>query len=134
MDHKRVTEQLLHELEGEKGSFILRLRVDLEWDHEHIAQVLRTMVTYITALESNISLERHIARGFWFFTNFVKDWSSHESFRAKNPYPETYYQSVYELIFLLTDWYFSGECPFVEQEAFEQEIARLDTLLQAEES
>lgn len=125
MDHQIITEQLLHELEGEKDSFILRLRVDLEWDHTHILQVMRIMVEYITALESNVSLERHIARGFWFFTNFVKDWSSHEAFRSKNPYPEAYYQAVYELIFLLTDWYFSGECPFVEKEAFEQEFNRL---------
>ncbi len=132
MNKEDITQQLLHELEGEKESFILHLRVDLDWDHVHLVKVFKLMVKYIQQLEPTAPLERHIASGFWFFTNFVKDWSSHDNFRSRNAYPELYYQGMYELIFLLTDWYFSGECPFVEPEAFEQEWNRLTLLLKEE--
>lgn len=118
--------KLLYELQGEKNSFLISIRVHLEWDHSKLMDVLNLMYKYILNSEVNELLERDVANGFWFFSNFVKDWSSHEGFRHANQYSEEYFNQAYEVIYFLSDWYFSGECPFIHKEDFKEEIQLLN--------
>jgi hypothetical protein len=70
-------------------------------------------------------LERFFANGFWYFSHFIKDWSTHENFREKNNFPIEYYNEVYELIYNFSYWYFMKEPAFCNSEEYLVEINNL---------
>lgn len=118
--------QLQHELDGEQGSFILKLRVDLCWEPQHVLTLLKQMYEYIISVENAAQLNRKTAGELWFVIHFIQNWSSHEAFRHANPYPDDYYRDVYELLFMLGDWYFTGECPYTNPGSMLDEIRSLE--------
>ncbi|ANF96628.1 hypothetical protein [Paenibacillus bovis] len=120
---------LKQELAGEWDSFILKLRVDLRWEPDHALTLLTELYSYIYSTVGADGLSRQTAGEIWQLIQFIQNWSSHPSFRIANPYPELYYNSVYEILLFLGDWYFTGECPFTEPEAILEEIQRLQQLL-----
>jgi len=120
---------LKQELEGESDSFILKLRVDLRWEPGHALTLLTALYSYIYSTTAADSLDRQTAGEMWQLIQFIQSWSSHPSFRGGNPYPDEYYNGVYEILFWLGDWYFTGECPFTESEAILEEIQRLQQIL-----
>lgn len=117
------------ELEGEIDSFILKLRVDLRWETQHAAALLTSMYSYIHSTIGASNLSRQTAGEMWQLIQFIQNWSSHPDFRSANLYPDEYYNSVYEILLLLGDWYFTGECPFTKPEAILEEIQQLQQLI-----
>ncbi|WP_322922815.1 hypothetical protein [Paenibacillus campi] len=120
-----LSESLRLELEGEEGSFLLKLRVDLCWEPDHATALLTRMYSYIHSTVGSKLLNRKVAGDMWLVIHFIRNWSSHEAFRHANPYPDEYYNEVYELLFILGDWYFTGECPFTHPESVMEEIRSL---------
>ncbi len=119
------SESLRRELDGEAESFILKLRVDLYWEPDHAVALLTLMYSYIHSTVGAQVLHRKVAGDIWFVIQFIRNWSSHEAFRHANPYPDEYYNEVYELLHILGDWYFTGECPFTHPESVMEEIRSL---------
>ncbi len=119
------SESFRRELDGEENSFILKLRVDLCWEPDHAVALLTRMYSYIHSTVGARVLHREVAGDIWFLIQFIRNWSSHEAFRHANPYPDEYYNEVYELLYILGDWYFTGECPFTHPESVMEEIRSL---------
>lgn len=124
-----LKEKIKYEFDGEDNSFLIKIRVHLHWDHSHFVEVMNLFYNFILHNDNINFLERDIARGFWFYANFVKEWSSHVNFRAKNKYSNDYFNQAYEIIYFLADWYFTGECPFTEHQAFIEEFDRLNFIV-----
>lgn len=104
--------ELGHEDEGNGGgSFLLRLRCDLEWDRAAFTRLIDAMQSCAKAHEGCDTLPRWIAEGFWFVSYFVKEWSSHPDF-AKS-FNNAYYEAAYERLGDLAYWLFHGESPYL---------------------
>ena len=97
-------------LYGEEGSFLLALRIALEWDREAFSRLVVAMERYARAREGHPTLERWAAEGFWYLEGFVPEWSSHPSF--PRPHGEDYYQAAYRRLHDLAYWLFLGESPY----------------------
>lgn len=91
-------------------------------------KLLMTMRDYCRSLEEEVKLEREIAEGFWFISHFVRDWTTHEGFRNANKLPEEYYIEAYELIYHLSWWYFTNDCPFISEDDFNEELEHIESL------
>ncbi len=102
---------LRQELEAREGSFLLRLRVEREWDREAFSRLEGAMRAACTAYEGDEQLPRWLADGFYYVSVFVPSCTQHEHF----PRPEdAYYRACLQRIEDLASWFFSGESPYVE--------------------
>jgi hypothetical protein len=101
---------LRREFDAEEGTFLLRLRCDLEWDKEAFSRLVRAMEQCAVDHAGRESIERWIANGFWYTDRFVPEWSSHPGF--PRPHGEWYYEAAYERLHALAYWLFFGESPF----------------------
>lgn len=124
---KNENEFIINEFRAEDDSFLIKLRIEFLWDHKRFVKILKAMKNICISCKSNDSLERQIAEGFWYFSNFVKSWSSHENFPRQ--YRIEYYELAYELIFSFSDWYFTGNSPFNRQSNFDDKIRKLNKLI-----
>ena len=104
------TEEVLKkEFEGEEGSFILKLRCELNWDKNAFSSLASSMCDVAEKYKGKQSIPTWIAHGFWFFDTWVKEWTSHPDF----PRPEKeYYENSIELIHDLAYYLFIGESPY----------------------
>ena len=92
-------------------SFLIKIRVHLEWDKKHFAQLVSAMKACCENQEGAENIEKWLAGGFWYVSRFVRDWTTHENF--PRPYPNEYYEEAYEYLDDLADWLFMGECPYL---------------------
>ncbi len=100
---------LRHEFGAEEGSFLLQLRVHLEWDRDAFDRLLAAMETCCRDHAGEEKLDRWLAEGFWYLTSFVRDWTTHPQF--PRPFPEEYYDAAYQRLDELAEWFFTGESP-----------------------
>src|SRR5690242_3244583 len=86
-------EFMVDELEGE-DPFLIKIRVQLEWNKEDFSRLITAMQKCCEEFEEREYLERWIAEGFWYFSTFVKEWTTHPNFPHDHE-PE-YYTKAYE--------------------------------------
>ena len=109
---------LKSELNAEEGSFLLKLRSDFKWDKTAFTRLVSAMRICCEQRAETDALPRWLAEGFWYFSTFVKETSSHPQFRR--PYPQGYYQKAYERLEDLAYWFFRGESPYLEGSGFDE--------------
>ena len=107
-DHLAV---LRDEFGAEDGSFLIRLRADLDWDRAAFTRLERSMRAVCLSVQDDAVLERRLAEGFFVVSRFVRDWSTHENFPRPEP---AYHAACLERLDDLAGWYFSGRHPYLE--------------------
>jgi hypothetical protein len=101
---------LRREFAAEEGSFLLKLRCELEWDREAFSRLVGAMEQCAVAHEGRQEIERWVANGFWYLERFVPEWTSHPDF--PRPDDKGYYQEAYGRFSDLAYWLFFGESPY----------------------
>ncbi|MGM1046979.1 hypothetical protein SAMN05661091_1625 [Paenibacillus uliginis N3/975] len=125
---KNIKEKILDEVTAGEGSFLIEIRIELNWDHYKFQNLLLLLNEFLKTNEAGDYLERELSAGIWYVTNFIPHWTSHESFRKSNNYSEEYYRSAYELLEFIASWYFMGHCPFIGDD-MNSEIMKLRELI-----
>ncbi|GAA2126352.1 hypothetical protein GCM10009759_78700 [Kitasatospora saccharophila] len=97
---------LRQEFDAEEGSFLLRLRGDLEWDRAAFSRLERAMRAACERLQGDEKLDRWIVEGFYEVATWVPSWTSHANF--PRPVPDSYYEDCIERLGDLVDWFFRG--------------------------
>ena len=101
-----IEAKLRSEFDAEEGSFLLKIRCELEWDREKFKAATSAMYKAADEWRQRDSIPRWIAQGFWYFETFVPTWTSHPNF----PRPESeYYHTSVQLIRDLSYFLFIGE-------------------------
>jgi hypothetical protein len=118
---------LQREFNAKEGSFLLQLRCDLVWDRTAFTRLTGAMLDCCKAYDTandppttaypgsqyyDRTVPRWLAEGFWYVASFVRGHTSHPAWREKIALDPDYYDSAYERLDLLADWFFSGQCPF----------------------
>jgi hypothetical protein len=101
---------LRREFDAEEGSFLLKLRCELEWDKEAFSRRVAAMEQCAVVQARRPEIERWIVEGFWYLERFVPEWSSHLEF--PRPHREQYYQAAYQRLSDLAYWLFFSEPPY----------------------
>jgi hypothetical protein len=97
---------LRREFTAEPGSFLLKLRIDLEWDRAALSHLERAMRALCVDYSGRDQLDRWLAEGFFYVSTFVRDHTSQPNF--PRPTPESYYEACLMRLWDLADWFFSG--------------------------
>src|SRR5947209_3744657 len=61
-------------------------------------------------------LPRWLAEGFWHLSTFVRDWTSHPAWEKTIDREPEYFAKAYERLDDLASWFFSGNCPWIDEE------------------
>jgi hypothetical protein len=102
-------EQVLRrEFAAEDGSFLLRLR-GLVWDDAAFAQLIAAMKQCAADYEGRTAIDRWVAEGFWFTSQFVLEHAGHPSF--PRPGGNDGYEQACERLRDLCHWLFVGTRP-----------------------
>ena len=110
-------EILKREFDAEDGSFLVKLRSDLEWDKEAFSRLASVMQACCEEHENVETLERWITEGFWYIPTFVRSWTTHENF--PRVHSKEYYEKAYQRLDDLAYWFFMGESGYLEGKVFE---------------
>lgn len=109
---KTYLDILKAEFSAEENSFLLKLRIDLEWDQQAYRTMVEAMKMYCENHSDETKVDKWLAEGFWYIPSFTRDWSSHPNF--PRPYSEEYYRNAYEELDDLAFWFFMGENPKID--------------------
>ena len=120
--------KLIDELKAEEGSFILELRTELSWNHNSFINLLNELNKEYKNSRNDKKLDREIACGIWYISNFIEDWSQHENF--PKILPDSYYEKSYQLINDLTYQYFMAESIYQSESEIEKKIDEIKTICQ----
>ena len=71
---------LRHEFNAEEGSFLLQLRIDLLWNRHAFSQLEQAMRRVCAQQESREQLDRWLAEGYWYLSDFVPATSATPTF------------------------------------------------------
>ena len=63
---------LRHEFEANDGSFLISMRVELEWDWEAFSRVTEAMRIYCDRHTESDVVERWVASGFYYLTDVTR--------------------------------------------------------------
>jgi hypothetical protein len=110
-------------------SFLDKLRVELLWDHESLMIIINEIAKVRSVLNTPSFTDTELTSTLWFFSHFVKDWTTHSNFRKRNRLSNEYYELAYSIIYDVVFWYFLAQCPF-EKGGLEKQLTRLNTLKQ----
>ncbi|MFD1083526.1 hypothetical protein [Micromonospora andamanensis] len=80
---------LRSEFGAEDGSFLLRLRIELEWDRAAFARMEAAMRVVCARYDRREASDKWLADGFRFVSTWVAGHTAHPSF--PRPEPESYY-------------------------------------------
>jgi hypothetical protein len=97
---------LRREFDAEDGSFLMRLRGDLEWDRDAFTRLERAMRTACERARGNDCLDRWMTEGFYYVSTFVRDWTTHPTF--PRPEPRRYHEDCLQRLADLADWFLRG--------------------------
>ena len=119
MNVEQATAILRAEFGEDEGcsTFMLKLRLDLEWDHTRFVRLIDAMHYYVSNVEHGALVERWLAEGFWYLSYFVEEWSQHPNFSRL--YRNEYYTAAYGRLRDLAYWFFYGESPYQDGHGFE---------------
>ncbi len=101
---------LQREFQSEEGSFLLELRTDLVWNKNKFDVLVDAMQHCAEAQQQEDPLERWLAEGFWYYSNFVRDWSSNPNFPRHHS--DEYFEWAYTRLDDLSYHFFRGESPY----------------------
>ncbi len=102
-------EILKNEFDGEEGSFLLKLRCELDWDWDAFQRLTSAMYEVAKIVCYQNSIETWITHGFWFCDTWIREYTTHPDF----PKPEKQaHEDALELIHDLAYFLFVGESPF----------------------
>ena len=110
-------EILRYEFEAGSESFLIKLRPGLEWDKAAFTRLSSAMKVCCERQSNAESVERWVARGFWYIPRFVRDWTSHPNF--PKVYPGEYYEQAYQRLDDLAFWFFFGQSPYTDVHVFD---------------
>ncbi len=100
---------LQNEFDAGVGTFMFKLRCELNWDPEAFTKLTFLLYRAADELRGRENIPTNIAQGFWFCDTWIKDWTSHDNF----PRPERqYYEESLELVHDLAYFLFLGESPY----------------------
>ncbi len=120
--------KLVDELNAENGSFILELRTELNWNHKSFINLVNKLNKEFKNTKYDKQLNREVARGIWYISHFIKDWSQHENFPKK--LTKEYYAKSYELVDDLTYQYFMAESIYETEDTIDKKIEEIKTICQ----
>ena len=116
---------LAHEFSAEEGSFLLQLRTEMTWDKVAFTRLTEAMLACCRAYDvGNLQpplfeqayytarLPRWLAEGFWTVGTFVQGHTSHPAWSAQKAREQGYYDAAYYRLFMLGEWFFTGQCPY----------------------
>jgi hypothetical protein len=101
---------LRREFAAGEGSFLLKLRCELEWDRDAFSRLVGAMERCAVAHEGRQEIERWVVNGFWYLERFVPEWTSHPDFPRLDD--QGYYQEACRRLSDLAYWLFFGESPY----------------------
>lgn len=119
---------LWHEFFAEEGSFLIQLRVDHHWDKaafDHLTEAMRLCCKQYEQAQKTeeqrmqavkAELPRWLASGFWYLSQFVRDWTSHPAWKEKYARDPDYFDKAYERLDGLALWFFEGLSPWAADE------------------
>ena len=117
---------LIEELNAADGSFLLELRINLNWNHTSFINLLIELNKECKLTKEDLQLPREIASGVWYISDFIKSWTENENFPKK--YSAGYYEKSYELIGDLAYFYFNSESPYTSESEIENKISELNKI------
>jgi hypothetical protein len=97
---------LRSEFGADDGSFVLRLRIDLEWDHEAFARMESAMRIVCERYDRREASDAWLTESFRFVSTWVPGHTAHPSF--PRPQPESYHLASVERLQALADWFIHG--------------------------
>ena len=100
---------LKREFDAEEGSFLLRMRCELDWDWQAYRRLTSAMYDVADEARGQASIETWVAQGFWFVDTSVRDWTGHPSFPRPS---EEEYRDAIQLLHDLAWFLFTGESPY----------------------
>lgn len=115
---------LWHEFFAEEGSFLVQLRVDRHWDKAAFDRLTEAMRICCKKYEQEqqteeqrmqaitTELPRWLASGFWYFSHFVRDWTSHPAWKEEYTREPDYFNHAYKQLDELALWFFEGLSPY----------------------
>ncbi|HLG63866.1 MAG TPA: hypothetical protein VKY19_18130 [Ktedonosporobacter sp.] len=103
--------KLLHEQATVTGKE-LAMRMQLQ-GHE---DALEDDLTDPPLPETKRLLPDWLAELFWFIPEEVIGWTSHEAWEKKRAREPEYFEKAYERLRLLASWFFTGSCPWLDEE------------------
>jgi len=118
---------LKDELNAENGSFLLELRTEFNWNHKSFVNLMTELNNESNKTKNDSELSREITSGFWYVSDFIKNWTEHENFIKK--LPTEYYNKAYELINDIVYTYFMSESPYQSENEIENKINALQQWL-----
>jgi hypothetical protein len=104
-------ELLSREFSAEDGSFLLQLRIDLHWDRQAFSRLEQAMRRACGRMESQGHLDRWLAEGYWYLSDFVPGHISHPDF--PRPEPAAYYEAATRRLWDLQNWFVTGRSPYL---------------------
>jgi hypothetical protein len=118
---------LKSEFAAEEGSFLLQIRVHMQWDAAAFSRLTQAMLecceefdardkhtTGATYANDSSCLPRWLAEGFWYVSWFIRNWTTHPAWKDRTAPHQDYYDRAYERLHMLADWFFTGDCPYAD--------------------
>ncbi len=107
------------------NTFLIQIRVRLNWDKDLFLILVREMQICCRDYETEELVEKWIAEGFWYMSQFVRDWTTHPNFPKQ--FSSEYYEKAYCLLDDLAFYFFIGNHPRIDNrdlvEVFIEETA-----------
>ncbi|GIJ11057.1 hypothetical protein Van01_42710 [Micromonospora andamanensis] len=88
------------------GSFLLRLRIELEWDRAAFARMEAAMRVVCAGYDRREASDQWLAEGFHFVSTWVDGHTAHPSF--PRPQPESYHTASLDRLRALATWFSRG--------------------------
>jgi len=107
---------LKNEFEAGDDSFLIKIRIELNWDKAAFRRLTDAMLDYCRNQSHGETLERWLAHGFWYIPDFTRSWTTHPSF--PRIHEAEYYEKAYQRLDALDYWFFVGESPFIDDTGF----------------
>lgn len=107
---------LRDEFGAEDGSFLIQLRIDLEWDRtafSRLAGAMQACCEDKAGRSGEECLARWLAEGFWYVPSFTRDWTSHDAWRDYVARDPDYHAACLTRLDELAYWFFVGESPLL---------------------
>lgn len=128
MSSKDWYEILEHEFAADDGSFLFQLHCDFVWDRKAFTRLTEAMYSCCQTYDKNrlqpplpgmeraydlTLLPRWLTDGFWYCATCIEGHTSHPAWQSKIATDPVYYEKAYERLRDLAQWFFSGECGYL---------------------
>jgi len=120
-----IFDRIHSEFNAEKGTFLLKLRCELEWDKAAFARLLAAMLEVALKHNEDDEIPKWLAQGFWYLNEFIPDWSSHPDFHRE--FSDDYYDRAYEVVRDLADMFFMGDATSSMKTYLSKRVAKLSS-------